>query len=186
MIALVQSLHPVLQALLGTCFTWGVTALGAATVFLRKDLSRRVLDGMLGFAGGVMIAASYWSLLAPAIEMAEGQALPAWFPATAGFLLGGAFLRWSDRGRCRNRRESDSALRLGLRGGRHDLRRHRGGRPGVAAGWQHRSGHAGRHVGVRGDDDAGRCVGLVVAEVLNGNRRRASPANAGLPKKRDH
>ena len=97
MIVLVHSLHPVLQALLGTCFTWGVTALGAATAFALKDLSRKVLDGMLGFAGGVMIAASYWSLLAPAIEMAEGQALPAWFPATVGFLLGGVFLRVADR-----------------------------------------------------------------------------------------
>jgi ZIP family zinc transporter len=87
----------VLQALLGTCFTWGVTALGAATVFARKDLSRKVLDAMLGFAGGVMIAASYWSLLAPAIEMSEGQTLPAWFPATVGFLLGGVFLRVADR-----------------------------------------------------------------------------------------
>lgn len=97
MIVLMESLHPVLQALLGTCFTWGVTALGAAMVFVRKDLSRKVLDGMLGFAGGVMIAASYWSLLAPAIEMAEGKALPAWFPATVGFLLGGVFLRVADR-----------------------------------------------------------------------------------------
>ena len=97
MIVLMESLHPVLQALLGTCFTWGVTALGAAMVFVRKDLSRKVLDGMLGFAGGVMIAASYWSLLAPAIEMAEGKALPAWVPATVGFLLGGVFLRVADR-----------------------------------------------------------------------------------------
>jgi ZIP family zinc transporter len=94
---LLQSLPPALQALLGTGFTWGVTALGAAMVFVRKDLSRKVLDGMLGFAGGVMIAASYWSLLAPAIEMAEGKGLPAWFPATAGFLLGGVFLRLADR-----------------------------------------------------------------------------------------
>jgi len=97
MIIPMQSLHPVLQALLGTCFTWGVTALGAAMVFSRKDLTRSVLDGMLGFAGGVMIAASYWSLLAPAIEMAEGKTLPAWFPATVGFLLGGVFLRVADR-----------------------------------------------------------------------------------------
>jgi zinc transporter, ZIP family len=97
MIDLVQNLHPVLQALLGTCFTWGMTALGAAVVFTRKNPGRKLLDTMLGFAGGVMIAASYWSLLAPAIEMSEGQALPAWFPATAGFLLGGLFLRLADR-----------------------------------------------------------------------------------------
>lgn len=97
MIDLVQNLHPVLQALLGTCFTWGMTALGAAVVFTRKNPNRKALDTLLGFAGGVMIAASYWSLLAPAIEMSEGQALPAWFPATAGFLLGGLSLRLADR-----------------------------------------------------------------------------------------
>jgi ZIP family zinc transporter len=90
-------LHPVLQALVGTCFTYTMTALGAAVVFLGRDIGRRALDGMLGFAGGVMIAASYWSLLAPAIEMSEGKALPAWFPAVVGFLLGGVFLRGVDR-----------------------------------------------------------------------------------------
>lgn len=90
-------LHPVLQALLATCFTWFLTALGAAIVFLRKDLSRRVLDFMLGFAAGVMIAASYWSLLAPAISMAEGSALPAWFPAAVGFMAGGIVLRIIDK-----------------------------------------------------------------------------------------
>jgi ZIP family zinc transporter len=94
---LAQNLHPVLLAFLGTCFTWGMTALGAAVVFTRRTLSRKVLDTMLGFAAGVMIAASFWSLLAPAIEMAEGQALPAWFPATVGFLLGGLALRLADR-----------------------------------------------------------------------------------------
>jgi ZIP family zinc transporter len=84
--------NPILQALIATCFTWGVTALGAASVFFFKRINRTALDGMLGFAAGVMIAASYWSLLAPAIEMAEGMAVPAWVPAAAGFLLGGAFL----------------------------------------------------------------------------------------------
>ena len=92
-----QNLHPVLQALLATCFTWGLTALGAAAVFTARDINRKVLDGMLGFAGGVMIAASYWSLLAPAIEMSAGKALPAWFPAAAGFLGGGIFLRGADK-----------------------------------------------------------------------------------------
>jgi len=77
---------------MGTCFTWFLTALGAAAVFVFKSVNRKVLDGMLGFAAGVMIAASYWSLLSPAIEMAEGSALPAWVPATVGFLLGGVFL----------------------------------------------------------------------------------------------
>jgi zinc transporter, ZIP family len=92
-----KSLGPVWQALLGTCFTWFLTALGAAVVFLFKSVNRRLLDGMLGFAAGVMVAASYWSLLAPAIEMAEGSATPAWMPATVGFLLGGAFLWGVDR-----------------------------------------------------------------------------------------
>ena len=96
MVDFLQGIHPVLQAFLATCFTWGVTALGAATVFLSKDVNRKVLDIMLGFAGGVMIAASYWSLLAPAIEMSEGKGLPVWVPAVTGFLLGGVFLRGVD------------------------------------------------------------------------------------------
>lgn len=87
-----KNLSPVAQALAGTCFTWFLTALGAAVVFFFKSIKRRMLDSMLGFAAGVMIAASYWSLLAPAIEMAEEFSLPAWIPATAGFLLGGVFL----------------------------------------------------------------------------------------------
>jgi ZIP family zinc transporter len=89
-----SSLHPILQALVGTLFTWGVTALGASAVFFFKNINRRVLNAMLGFAAGVMIAASFWSLLAPAIEMAAESNLPAWLPAVIGFLLGGAFL-WS-------------------------------------------------------------------------------------------
>lgn len=83
---------PVVQALLATLFTWAVTAAGAAVVFFAKNPSRKLLDGMLGMAAGVMIAASYWSLLAPAIEMAEDGPLPPWMPATIGFLAGGAFL----------------------------------------------------------------------------------------------
>ncbi len=92
-----QNLHPVIQALLATCFTWAMTALGAAAVFTAKDISRRFLDAMLGFAGGVMIAASYWSLLAPAIEMSQGKDIPAWVPAVVGFLFGGIFLRGADK-----------------------------------------------------------------------------------------
>ncbi len=92
-----RELHPVLQALVATCFTWGATALGAAAVFTAKTVNRRVLDGMLGFAAGVMIAASFWSLLAPAIEMSAGGRLPVWFPAAAGFLAGGVFLAAVDR-----------------------------------------------------------------------------------------
>ncbi|GAP05246.1 MAG TPA: ZIP family metal transporter [Anaerolinea thermolimosa] len=91
------SLNPVLQALLGTLFTWGVTALGAAGVFFFKSIRQRVLNSMLGFAAGVMIAASFWSLLAPAIQMAEESGGPAWMPAVVGFLLGGVFLWVVDR-----------------------------------------------------------------------------------------
>ena len=96
MIDQLTQLNPMLQALLGTLFTWFVTALGAATVFMTKEVSRKLLDTMLGFAAGVMIAASYWSLLAPAIEMAEGGPSPAWVPAAVGFVLGGIFLRGID------------------------------------------------------------------------------------------
>ncbi len=84
--------QPVIQALLATCFTWLVTAAGSGLVFVFRTINRKLLDGMLGFAAGVMIAASYWSLLAPAIEMAEEGGGIAWVPATVGFLLGGAFL----------------------------------------------------------------------------------------------
>lgn len=86
------SLDPVFQALLATLFTWFVTALGAATVFIFKTINKKVLNGMLGFAAGVMIAASFWSLLDPAIEMAEEAGQIAWIPAVIGFLAGGAFL----------------------------------------------------------------------------------------------
>jgi ZIP family zinc transporter len=90
-------ISPVLQALIATIFTWGVTALGAAGVFLKKNLSRKLLDGMLGFAAGVMIAASFWSLLAPAIEMSVAEGVPGWLPAAIGFLLGGGFLWGIDK-----------------------------------------------------------------------------------------
>ncbi|MFZ5807772.1 MAG: ZIP family metal transporter [Chloroflexota bacterium] len=83
---------PLWQALIATCFTWFVTALGASAVFFFREVNRRVLDAMLGFAAGVMIAASFWSLLAPAIEMAEMSGTPGWIPAVVGFLSGGAFL----------------------------------------------------------------------------------------------
>ncbi|MBN1306884.1 MAG: ZIP family metal transporter, partial [Chitinispirillaceae bacterium] len=97
MINLLRGLHPVLQALVATLFTWGVTALGAAAVFFFKTINRKLLDGMLGFAAGVMIAASYWSLLAPAIEMVESEGGIPWIPALAGFLGGGLFLWLTDK-----------------------------------------------------------------------------------------
>lgn len=87
-----EKINPIILALLATCFTWFVTALGAGLVFFFKSINRRMLDGMLGFAAGVMIAASYWSLLAPAIEMTENSGGIAWMPAVFGFLGGGAFL----------------------------------------------------------------------------------------------
>lgn len=85
-------LSPVLQALMATLFTWFVTALGAAMVFLFKEINRRMLDGMLGFAAGVMIAASFWSLLNPAIEMVKASGGTIWLPPLVGFLSGGFFL----------------------------------------------------------------------------------------------
>ncbi|HPB69154.1 MAG TPA: ZIP family metal transporter [Candidatus Omnitrophota bacterium] len=96
MIEFLSQLHPVVQALWVGLFTWGMTALGAAAVFLTKEVNRTVLDAMLGFAAGVMIAASYWSLLSPALEMSQDMGVWRWFPAASGFLLGGAFLRGVD------------------------------------------------------------------------------------------
>ena len=81
--------NPVLLALFATLFTWGVTALGSAMVFFFKSINKKILNSMLGFAAGVMIAASFWSLLKPAIEMAEASGSLAWMPAVIGFLSGG-------------------------------------------------------------------------------------------------
>ncbi len=88
---------PVLLALAATLFTWGMTALGAAMVFFFREIRLQILNMMLGFASGVMIAASFWSLLAPAIEMAQGRTVPAWLIAAAGFLCGAGFLWLADR-----------------------------------------------------------------------------------------
>jgi ZIP family zinc transporter len=91
------SFNPVLLALFATLFTWGVTAMGASMVFFFKSINKRVLNLMLGFAAGVMIAASFWSLLSPAIAMTEEKGGIAWVPAVVGFLLGGAFLLAIDK-----------------------------------------------------------------------------------------
>ncbi|MBI9101722.1 MAG: ZIP family metal transporter [Spirochaetales bacterium] len=92
MIQWISQFSPIIQALIGTLFTWAVTALGAAVVFFFKSINKKVLDGMMGFAAGVMIAASFWSLLAPAIELSEEMGGSAWIPAAVGFLMGGAML----------------------------------------------------------------------------------------------
>jgi zinc transporter, ZIP family len=93
----IVGMPPVVQAFLATLFTWGMTAAGAALVFGTKNVPRKLLDAMLGFAAGVMIAASFWSLLAPAIELSEAGSLPVWVPPVIGFLAGGVFLRLLDR-----------------------------------------------------------------------------------------
>lgn len=97
MIEWFKNLDPLMQAIIATLFTWGMTALGASAVFFFKEVNRKVLDAMLGFAGGVMIAASYWSLLAPAIEMSDSMGVPKWFPPAVGFMLGGLVLYIMDK-----------------------------------------------------------------------------------------
>ena len=89
-------LHPVAQAFLAGWLTWGITAAGAALVFLWRGVSRALLDAMLGFAAGVMIAASVWSLLLPAIELSGRHGGVAWAPAALGLLAGAAALRLAD------------------------------------------------------------------------------------------
>ncbi len=96
-LAFFEHTDPIVGALLATCFTWLVTAAGASLVFFFKSMNRPWLDGMLGFTGGVMIAASYWSLLAPSIEMSESMGLPSWLPPAVGFLCGAGFIYVLDR-----------------------------------------------------------------------------------------
>jgi zinc transporter, ZIP family len=91
-----EAQSPVIQALLGGLGTWAVTALGAAGVVLLRKLNQRLLDVMLGFAAGVMLAASFWSLLSPAIDLAGSLGIPSWLPAASGLALGGLFLRLMD------------------------------------------------------------------------------------------
>jgi ZIP family zinc transporter len=92
-----EGIDPVLGALYATTFTWALTALGASLVFFFKSMNRAVLDGMLGFTGGVMVAASFWSLLAPAIEMSGGEGFAKVLPAAVGFFLGALFLFGLDK-----------------------------------------------------------------------------------------
>ncbi len=90
-------MHPLFQAFVSGIFTWGLTALGAALVFAAKGFSQKIFDSLLGFAAGVMIAASFWSLLDPAIEMSIHSGMIPWLPAASGFLLGTIFLRAIDK-----------------------------------------------------------------------------------------
>ena len=96
-IGYLSGINPVLAALYATLFTWFLTALGASVVFFFKTMNRAFLDGMLGFTGGVMVAASYWSLLAPAIAMSEGEGFVKVMPAAIGFILGAFFLFGLDK-----------------------------------------------------------------------------------------
>lgn len=97
MIDFFNNLNPIIQALIATCFTWGITLLGAALVFFFKKVNKNIMDGMLGFAAGVMIAASFWSLLSPAIEMAENLKMISWLVVFVGFFAGGLLLFLGDR-----------------------------------------------------------------------------------------
>lgn len=92
-----ESIDPVLAAFYATLFTWGLTAAGASLVFLFKGMNRALFDGMLGFTGGVMVAASFWSLLAPGIEMSPGEGFAKVIPAVVGFALGALFLFGLDK-----------------------------------------------------------------------------------------
>lgn len=91
------SLDPVLAAFLACLFTWGLTSLGASLVFFFKEMNRALFDGMLGFTGGVMVAASFWSLLAPGIEMSPGEGFVKVIPAVVGFGTGALFLFGLDK-----------------------------------------------------------------------------------------
>ena len=92
-----SKIDPITGAFYATLFTWGVTALGASFVYVFRSMNRAFLDGMLGFTGGVMVAASFWSLLSPAIEMSEGEGFYKVFPSAVGFLLGALFIYSLDK-----------------------------------------------------------------------------------------
>lgn len=96
-ISYLESIDPILAAFYATIFTWALTAMGAALVFLFKGMNRALFDGMLGFTGGVMVAASFWSLLAPGIEMSPGEGFVKVIPAVVGFGLGALFLFGLDK-----------------------------------------------------------------------------------------
>lgn len=93
----IENLNPVLQALIATIFTWGITALGALLVCFFKEMNGKILDTILGFSAGVMIAASFWSLLSPSIELSKELGYIEWLLPTLGFIAGGLFVLFSDK-----------------------------------------------------------------------------------------
>ena len=93
----IYNLNPIIQALIATIFTWSVTAIGAALVFMFKKINKNVLDSMLGLSAGVMIAASFWSLLSPSIAMAESLHINVMLVVSSGFLSGGLLLFIGDK-----------------------------------------------------------------------------------------
>ena len=92
-----ENLSPIIQAFIATIFTWGVTALGALVVCFFKEVNKKVLNTILGFSAGVMIAASFWSLLSPAIDLSLELGYIQWLLPTLGFIIGGLFVLLSDR-----------------------------------------------------------------------------------------
>ena len=92
-----ENLNPVIQTLIATIFTWGVTALGALLVCFFKEMNRKVLDTVLGFSAGVMIAASFWSLIVPAIELSHELGYIEWLLPAIGFIVGRLFVLLSDK-----------------------------------------------------------------------------------------
>ncbi len=92
-----EKLNPVFQTLIATIFTWGITALGALVVCFFKEVNRKVLDTVLGFSAGVMIAASFWSLLAPALDLSFELGYIEWLLPAMGFCIGGLFVLFSDK-----------------------------------------------------------------------------------------
>ena len=97
MLGTIQNFSPFTQALAAGIFAWLLSGVGAGLIFAVKGFNQKFFDVMLGFAGGVMIAATFWSLLEPSIEMSSSFSVHPWFPAASGFLLGTIFLRILDK-----------------------------------------------------------------------------------------
>ncbi len=115
MVEFLKQFDPIVQVLIATLFTWGVTAAGAGLVFSTSSVNQKLMDSMLGFAAGVMIAASFWSLLSPGIEMAAQVGQIPWLTALIGFMGGGIFMRIADKGRADRHRCLNIDKREGVR-----------------------------------------------------------------------